>query len=106
MRAGSRAGGDGTGEAGLGVSVVQDAGGGEDLPREARGSDDVVVSGGLIERHQHRQGLADVDVQRIVEILKRVSSLDLDELQLVILDSEVDRRHEPHVGDPKEAGRP
>lgn len=98
--------GDRASEAGVAVAVMEDAGGHEDLPGETSGGDDVVVPGDLVEGHQHRQGLAYMDVEGVVVVLKRVGSLDLHELHLVALYPEVDGGHQAYIGNPEEVRLP
>lgn len=56
---------------------------------EAGGDDDAVVLGGAVGGEQHRERLADVDVEGGVGVLHRVRALHLDERHLVPLDLEV-----------------
>lgn len=101
-----RTAGDRTGNRGVRIAVMEDGGRGQDLPGEPGGGDDVVVLGSLIKRDQHGQGLTDMDVEGIVDVLKSVRSFYFHKLHLVALDPEVDRGRHAHIRDPEEVSLP
>lgn len=96
-RVGERAGGPPPG-----IGVAEDGDAGDAAPHgvvhHARAGDDVVVGARvLVGGDEEGVGLADVDVQVGVVLLRRVGALRLHQHHVVPLDPEVEARRRPHV---------
>lgn len=85
-----------------GVAVVKDTGAGEHLRSgETSGDDNVVVLSRLVSCEQNRVWLAHVYIQGGVGSLESVCSFHFDQLQLVVLNSEVERMLQPNIWNSK-----
>lgn len=84
-----------------GIAVMENGRCGEDPSGESGGDNNVVILRRLVGCEQHRVGLAKVDVEGGVCVLKGVWPFDFHQFQLVSLDSEVDRCCQPHVWYPQ-----
>jgi len=84
-----------------GAGVADDGGGEEGGVGEAGGDDDVVVLGGAVGGEEHRERLADVDVEGAVGVLHRVRALHLDQRHVVLLDPDVQCVLQANIRDAK-----
>lgn len=83
------------------IAVVKDGSGCEHTRSEARRGNDIVILRRLIGGDQERIRLPEMDIERMVGILKRMRSFYFYEFELVALDPEVNWSGDPNIRYPE-----
>lgn len=81
--------------------VAKQPGGSEDWLSEPGRANHKVVLGRPFQCDQNGDGLPRMDVERFVVLLQSVTSLDFDQGDIVVLNPEVDRSSDSHIGNPE-----